>query len=78
MRYITSTMGYTLLSGDYEHYNIYRILDEITACIESIKEELIKLGFNSDKLEIAIGGISAGAHIALLYGYSIKKFPIKI
>ena len=25
-----------------------------------------------------IGGISAGAHIALLYGYSIKNSPIKI
>ena len=78
MGYITATMGYTVLSGQYEQYNIYRILDEITACIESIKEELIKLNFNSDKLEIAIGGISAGAHIALLYGYSIKNSPIKI
>ena len=78
MGYITATMGYTVLSGQYEQYNIYRILDEITACIESIKEQLEKIGFNSNKLEIAIGGISAGAHISLLYGYSIKKTPLKI
>ena len=78
MGYITATMGYTVLSGDYEQYNIYRILDEITACIKSIKEELEILKFNLDKLEIAIGGISAGAHISLLYGYSIKNPPIKI
>ena len=71
-------MGYIVLSGDYKQYNIYRILDEITACIESIKEELVNLKFNPDKLKIAIGGISAGAHIALLYEYTIKNSPINI
>ena len=76
--YITATMGYTVLSRDYEQYNIYRILDEITACIEDIKAQLEKKGFDSNKLELAIGGISAGAHISLLYGYSIKKTPLKI
>ena len=78
MGYITATMGYKVLSGEYEQYNIYRVLDEINSCIESIKEELEKMGFNSSKLEMAIGGISAGAHITLLYGYTIKKTPIKI
>ena len=78
MGYITATMGYTVLSGEYEQYNIYRILDEINACIESIKEELEGMGFNSSKLEMAIGGVSAGAHITLLYGYTIKKTPIKL
>ena len=76
--YITASMGYTLLSGEYEQYNIYRVLDEITAAIENIKEELGNMGFDTDKLELAIGGISAGAHIALLYGYSIKKTPLPV
>ena len=38
MGYITATMGYTLLSGNYPHYNIYRILDEITACIRTTRK----------------------------------------
>ena len=77
MGYITSTMGYTVMSGEYPEYNIYRILDEISACIQNIKKQLNILGFNN--LEMALGGISAGAHIALLYGYSIKNtiIPIK-
>ena len=77
MGYITATMGYTVLSGEYPEFNIYRILDEITACIQNIKKQLNSLGFNN--LEMALGGISAGAHIALLYGYSIKNtiIPIK-
>jgi acetyl esterase/lipase len=36
MGYITATLGYTLLNGDYKNYNIFRQLDEITACIQSI------------------------------------------
>ena len=78
MGYITATMGYTVLSGKYPNYNIYRILDEITTCIENIKEQLEDLKFDTSKLELAIGGVSAGAHISLLYGYSIKKTPIPI
>ena len=76
--YITATMGYTVLSGKYPNYNIYRILDEITACIENIKEQLENLKINSSKLEVAIGGVSAGAHISLLYGYLIKKTPLPV
>ena len=75
MGYITATMGYTVLSGDYEQYNIYRILDEITTAIESIIKELEDMGFDRNKLELAIGGISAGAHISLLYGDTIKNCP---
>ena len=80
MGFITATMGYTLLLEKYKEYNIFRILDEITACIESIKEQLKQQGFNENKLEIAIGGLSAGGHLALLYSYSMLKIssiPIK-
>ena len=77
--FITATVEYTLLSGEYEEYNIYRIIDEITACIKSIKKELKSQGFNEQKLELAIGGISAGAHLSLLYSYLNKNniIPIK-
>ena len=78
MGFITATLGYTLLLEKYKEYSIFRILDEITSCIENIKEQLKNKGFDIDKLEMAIGGMSAGAHIALLYGFKIKNTPIPI
>ena len=78
--YISATMGYTLINEDYIDYkaNIFRILDEITTCIQSIKNILAKEGFNIDKLEMAIGGASAGAHLSLLYSYSMKNIPLPL
>ena len=51
---------------------------KITSCLESIKDKLKNLGFNENKLELAIAGCSSGAHLALLYGYSIKNIPIPL
>ena len=51
-------------------------MDEIRACLENIKENLKIEGFDDTKLEIAIGGMSSGAHLASLYGYSFKNSPI--
>ena len=78
--YITANIGYTLLSQEYKKYNtnIFRILDEITAAIENIKIILGKEGLNTDKLEIAISGASAGGHLSLLYTYLMKNSPIPI
>ena len=76
--YITATMSYTLLIDNYTDYNIFKIMDEITACIQSIKDELISRNYDDSKLELALSGTSAGAHIALLYGYSIANSPIPI
>ena len=77
--FITATMGYTLLNGAYDEYNIYRIIDEITATIQSIKDKLIEKGFEGEKLELAIGGGSAGGHLSLLYAYGYaKRSPIPI
>ena len=76
--YITAEMDYTLLNDNYSGHNIFRILDEVTACIESIKEELNNMGFNKTKLELAIGGYSSGAHIALLYSYLLRHTPLPI
>ena len=77
--FITATMGYTLLMK-YEQANIFRMIDEITATIKSIKKELIKEGFDGEKLEMAISGGSAGGHLSLLYAYGFGKnseIPIK-
>ena len=52
--YISATMSYTLIREEYKDFkaNIFRILDEITTCIQSIKNILAKEGFNIDKLEM--------------------------
>jgi len=76
--YITATMSYTLLIKNYTDFNIFKILDEITACIQSIKDELISRNFDPNKLELALGGASSGSHAASLYAYSIKNSPIPI
>jgi len=76
--YITAVMDYTLLSDNYKQNNIFRILDEVTACIESIKKELKDMGFNQTHLELAIGGYSSGAHISLLYSYLFRDTPLPI
>ena len=78
MGYITATLDYTLLTNKYKDSNIFKNLDEITSCIENIKTQLKKQGFDENKLGIAIAGTSSGAHLAMLYGYSIKNSPIPI
>ena len=53
------------------------MLDEITACIGAIKEKLEAEGYQTSK--IALSGISAGGHLALLYAYSrAEESPIPI
>ena len=75
---ILASMSYTLLNGKYEEYNIFRILDEITAVLSTLKRFLINKGFDGNKLELIIQGGSAGAHLSLLYSYMIKNSPIPI
>ena len=74
--YISANVNYTILIDKYKNFNIYRIIDEITASIKAIKKELVNRGFDGDKLELGIGGVSAGGHISLLYSYLIKNFTI--
>ena len=76
--FIVATMSYTLLDGSYKVYNIFRIIDEITAVLKTLKTFLSKLGFDENKLEILMQGGSAGAHLSLLYSYMIKNPPIPI
>ena len=70
--FIVTTMSYTLLNGKYKEYNIFRIIDEITAVLKTLKRFLKEQGFDENKLELIISGGSAGAHLSTLYGYMIK------
>ena len=77
--FITATFGYTLLNATkYKNVNIFRLLDEITAGVKNIKNYLKKEGFYENKLELALSGGSAGAHLSLLYSYLIKNSPIPV
>ena len=76
--FILASMSYTLLRGQYKEYNIFRILDEITAVLRTLKRFLINKGFDGNKLELIIQGGSVGAHLSLLYSYMIKNTPIPI
>ncbi len=79
--YITATIKYTLLkkSMDDRSLSVFRNLDEIDACIASIKSALEDLEFDTSKTNLVIGGASSGAHLAMLYAYSRgQRSPIKI
>lgn len=80
--YITATIKYTLLRKEMDDKtrSIYRNLDEIDACIKSLKSVLGQLEFDTTKTELVIGGASSGAHLAMLYSYSRGQnsvLPIK-
>ena len=72
--YVTATIKYTLLSREMDDptLSIFRDLDEIDACLSSIKNVLSSsaLGFDTSKTELVIGGASSGSHLAMLYTYS--------
>lgn len=70
--YITATIKYSLLKRtmDDPTTSIFRNLDEIDACITSIKQALTDLGFDTTKTKLVIGGASSGAHLSMLYSYS--------
>lgn len=74
---VTATIEYSLLSKEHPEVTISTMLDEITACIGAIKEKLEAEGYQTSK--IALSGVSAGGHLALLYSYSrAEESPIPI
>ena len=77
--YITANIEYTNSLDKYKQRGFFRILDEMTACIKSIKNELKSQGFNESKLELSLYGISAGGQLILTYAFSDKNklLPIK-
>ena len=76
--YIAANIKYTLLKRDMSDANlsIFRNLDEIDACVTSIKESLHELYESKNitledaQIQLVIGGASSGAHLAMLYTYS--------
>ena len=84
--YVVANMNYSLidLPRDLNDFKLSKVcvstmLDEIDLCILKTKERLKELGFDDNKLELAIQGDSAGAHLASLYAYTRKesKIPLK-
>ena len=77
--FITANIEYTNSLDKYKQKGFFRILDEMTACIKSIKKELGTKGFDEDKLELSLYGISAGGQLILLYSFTDKNkiLPIK-
>ena len=81
--YISVTPEYTLLNKDFDNahpeLSVFRDLDEIDACISTIKSCVVELGFTGN-LNLVIGGASSGSHLAMLYSYSrgaASAMPIK-
>ncbi len=83
--YITSTMNYMRFKNDtlcysekYTNPCIESMIDDIYACTKAIKEKSAELGYTID--EMAIGGYSAGAHLAMLYStrhHNSSPLPIR-
>jgi len=75
--YITATMEYSFVN-DKGTVTFNDILDDISDCMYAIKEKGQELGI--DITQAALGGYSAGGHLALLYSYSRADFsplPLK-
>lgn len=83
--YITSTMNYSRIASDTLHHsqkhaypNIESMVDDIYACTEAIKSKCAELGHELNQM--AIGGYSAGAHLAMLYStrhHDSSPLPIR-
>ena len=63
--YFTATMDYTVVS-EKSAASMLSMLDEIQQAITFLKEYTDNLGFDINQM--ALSGISAGGHLALLYG----------
>lgn len=86
--YITATMNYDLVSygnsgmakatGSKENAYVPDMLDDINQCIADLNARIRELGYTPSGL--ALGGESAGSHLAGLYAYSRPQdsaIPVK-
>ena len=72
--YASATMNYSLLNE--EGTSLLTMLDEIEACILHIKNFAEEKGAHIRQM--AIGGISAGGHLAMMFAYNHQHpLPIK-
>lgn len=74
--YITAEMNYTLMTQNDS--SIAEMIREINACLKNIKKVCMNMGICVD--ECALSGYSAGAHLSLLYAYSMaqeSELPVK-
>ena len=83
MGFITAILDFTDPTANHPENvkaSIYRALDEVTMCLNHIKNYLInKYEFEEKKMELAIGGFSLGGILTLSYGNFLRdKSPIPI
>ena len=76
--YITATMNYSFLNfADESKSDFATMLTEIAAALNKIKSYAAEQGINITKA--ALSGYSAGAHLSMLYAYSmLDKSPLPI
>ena len=76
--YVTATMNYSFLDiSENEKTDFKTMLTEIATALSVIKDYLARFGVNVTKA--ALSGYSAGAHLAMLYAYSMSEYsPLPI
>ncbi len=77
MGYFTATMNYTLIGKDHPESSLMSMLREIRSCVAAIVAYTKAEGYRLDRM--AVAGISAGGHLALLYGLKcadVSPLPI--
>ena len=80
IEYMSDRLGYAAAALNYRYVSdtttIHDILDDIDLCLDFIKQKGEEHGVKINK--VILTGISAGAHLSLLYGYSkADTAPIK-
>lgn len=71
--YISASTNYRFVS---ENVNCFDVMEDLTASLKKVREFVSEKGVKLEKMLITGG--SAGAHLALLYAYSMAdKAPIK-
>lgn len=73
--YATASINYRY--AEYGKFDVYDIIDDITAAITHIKT--LAAGYSVNINKVVLGGSSAGGHLALLYAYRFKELsPVEI
>jgi len=81
LRYMSEDLGFAAATINYrfisDSVNVLNILDDIDAALKAIKAKGNENGISINR--VMLRGVSAGAHLALLYGYKkTQTAPMKI